>query len=72
MTSGRYPSEKSVEKCKKVENCTIKCDFWEVKLVVNEYVVKTVGSRTWSSEAYFWWLRFGKVWLKMADRKNPS
>ena len=62
MTSGRHPSEKSVEKCKKVEICTIKMLFVGGKLVVNEYVVQTFGTRTPPSEAYFWWLRFGKVW----------
>ena len=43
-----------------------------VKLVVNEYAVQTYGLTTWPSEAYFCWLRFDKVWLKLAVGKNPS
>ena len=63
MNSGRHPSEKSVEKCKKSRDCyEKKNDFWVVKLVVHGYVVQTFGTRTLPSEAYFWWLRFGKVW----------
>ena len=49
-----------------------KCDFWVVKLVVNGYVVQTFGTRTLPSEAYFWWLRFGKVWWKMTSGRYPS
>ena len=54
MTSGKHPSEKSVEKPTKVEIFAIKMLFLGVKFVVNEYVVQTFGSRTLPSEAYFW------------------
>ena len=70
MTSGRHPSEKSVGKCKQYSFLREKCYFWVVKLVVNEYAVQTYGLTTWSSEAYFCWLRFDKVWLKLAVGKN--
>ena len=49
-----------------------KCYFWVVKLVVNEYAVQTFGTRTLPSEAYFWWLRFGKVWWKMTSGRYLS
>ena len=65
----RKNRSKSVKKSRFLRE---KCGFWVVKFVVNEYAVQTYGRTTWPSEAYFCWLRFDKVRLKLAVGKNPS
>ena len=65
----RKNRSKSVKKSRFLRE---KCGFWVVKLVVNEYAVQTYGRTTWPSEAYFCWLRFDKVWLKLAVGKKSA